>query len=119
MHQFYFILSSYLTRIIYSVYFNNYADQNDLFTFKPSEPIIQSNLLSYNVSNCDPNSCLPVLFYDFYTKNNLTLNQAKNLVFGIKQAWFEQNSKLSQDFYRSILNLNIYSVIAYGPTNLG
>ena len=129
MFHFLWFNSSSLTRIIYSSLFNSFADFNSLFSYLPtSQPVIVVNNQS---QVCTQATCIPALFYDFYTNENVTLlNQARlvstrlkskrtltvsttanQLNQEIEQAWIAYNLQATIPAFQNSLNAKIYSII--------
>lgn len=112
----------YMTRIIYRVLFRSYADQNALFNLVPPIQTLKSTLANNGLTLYDgvSTNTLPALFYDFYMLNQLSLSQARqNLIDKIKEAWTIMNSRQSDLYFQSLLRVDIYSVIQYGPISNG
>jgi hypothetical protein len=110
-----------MTRVIYRVLFRNYADQNDLFNRKPNDGQLSSSLTARNLQFYDSsNKYQPALFYDFFLLNQYTVDQARTALVGkIKEAWVIMNNRQADQLFQNQLNVDIYSIIPYGPINNG
>lgn len=109
-----------MTRVIYSGLFNSYADQNDLFSRTPTLMTYQINNLNrsrFEIPVCKDTSCIPALFYDYFTENSINIAETSKLVFGTRDAWFKQNNKQSDLGFQRQLDVKMQSVIPYCATN--
>jgi hypothetical protein len=109
----FFALSAHVSRVIYWVLFDSYADQNDLFNLAPDFAAIQPILSANQINYCDRVTCVPGLFYDFYTTVNYTLDEARQLLTKIKQAWINENLRQTDVYFQNLIVNNIYSVMPY------
>jgi hypothetical protein len=78
----------------------------------PDQASIQAGYDQNGINYCN-STCLVSSFYDFYTKKNLTYDEAKGLIDKLKLAWYKQNLKENDPNFQSILSMAIYSILTY------
>lgn len=112
-----------MTKVLYKILFNQFADQNDLFNLEPTEDLLRSNLEQNSYQLCSLPNCQPVQFFNFFSTKNYSKSEISELVKNIKEAWILQNPQnreldfeqlLVNNFYRLVPYKNNYSEIIYG-----